>query len=279
MLFACPACKSALNVRDELIGKAIRCGKCSQVLRIPAPVAAPKPEPAPPPQLRPIEDNASFRAVPLKQDDDDVFVPTLIDDPEPAMEGGVERQRHVEASEAVQYDEFGRIVWPRVPGAVVLAGFLWILVGLVCLFRIVFPVMKIASGPGRMPEGFLVMACVLMLASVLFAAMFLFCGITTNRGTAFSLLGYGIGSLVFGAYHLVTLIWVYLVTSQVVLRRTIADDAFPIAIHSFYAAALIFAGIFSLMRIRLYREMRYQRQKIRHALNEIERERRRRRRD
>jgi hypothetical protein len=285
MLVACPGCKSTLNLRDDLIGKAIRCGKCSQVLRVPVAIPTPivesppasptpPPRPMPPAAPRPLE----FASSPAPIQEDEALQAIAVDDQEPPTDEGYDRQRHVDVANSIPYDEFGRIAWPPVPGLAVFAGTLWCVVGLVCLARIVFPVMMIASAPRRVPESFFVMACIVMIAMVLFAIMFLYCGITTNRGTAGGLIGNGIGSLVFGGYHLFALVWVYLGSPQPI-RRTIADDALAIAAHTFFAAALIFAGVFSLMRVGAYREMRYLRQRIQHALAEQERAERRRPRD
>ncbi|MFO0865608.1 MAG: hypothetical protein U0744_13315 [Gemmataceae bacterium] len=289
MLVACPGCKSTLNLRDDLIGKPIRCGKCAQVLRIPVTIPTPiveqqpSPPPAPSPPPHPVRNtpqplNFPASRTPSAPAEEEPLVARLVDDREPAMDDGYDRQLHVDVSNSIPYDEFGRVAWPPVPGLAVFAGSLWCVVGVVCLARIVFPLMRIATARGRLPESFYVMACVVMLAMVLFGIMFLYCGVTTNRGTARGLVGNGIGSLVFGAYHLFALVWVYLGTAQP-FGRTIADDVLSIAAHTFFAAALIFAGIFSLMRITAYKEMRYQRQKMRHALEEQERAERRRRRD
>jgi predicted Zn finger-like uncharacterized protein len=49
--FTCPACAGTLRIRDEAVGRLVRCGGCMTTLRVPepAPAAFPGPEPTPAP--------------------------------------------------------------------------------------------------------------------------------------------------------------------------------------------------------------------------------------
>jgi len=50
--FSCSSCKQGLKVKDELAGRSVKCPKCAQVTKVPAP----EPEPASDPELRIIEE-------------------------------------------------------------------------------------------------------------------------------------------------------------------------------------------------------------------------------
>jgi hypothetical protein len=143
-------------------------------------------------------------------------------------------------------DEPPRRRRPRLPGTVLAAGIIWVVIGgLILLSFAVFMLILFSApqpaGPADPRAGFV---CVGLLGA-LFGAVFVHVGIQSIRGTAKDTLGNGIGSLVFG-----------LLQAGAAALQGAAGRIPQAGTHALFAAGLLAAGVLALVGRSEYKAWR-----------------------
>jgi hypothetical protein len=259
--FECPACKQVLKVGADKAGRKAKCATCGTVTTIPAIQAGPPQAiPVSPPEPHEAvydEDRAPRRSArrPEEDEDDRPRRRSRVNE-EDDEEVPRRRRSRDDDDEEDDYDrDAAARRGPPYPVVVKMAGIVWIVFGSIIVLRtlIVLALVMAASAPaggpvgGGAPRGAVISGAVCLVVFVgLIAAAFIFVGVQSVRGTAPGTVGNGIGSIVFGALNLFSVVTAVLAKSYV--------DA---GLSFLFVAALIGAGVLALVGTSAYQEWRY----------------------